>query len=532
MVAKVENVISENEKNFRLLIRGDLKIKIYKHIKGSCVILDVSKKYGIVNIKPGMIIQVDGKFRLPHPQIIRADFPEEIYLLTNDAQFFGRAYSKNISCIRLDKDYHYYLHVISGGIKSKIVQIFPKRSLPIMNALLTGDKSLLQFEDKQLFSLTGTAHVLAVSGLHVGLIALIIYAFIGFIPNKWIKFAIFSLIVIAYVILTGSQPSAERAAVMAIVFLFLKNVSRDVRLLNVTSFCGLMMIIISPELIYSAGFQMSVGSVIGIALLYEPINMFFMKILKISSEYVKWLINSLSISLAAGIAVSPFVAYYFGVYSIISPITNIFAVPFTSLALMFGLIGLIFSYFIPGLAIIYAYAASCFIDLTVWLNRLALKIPFSYIEGDDITFIVVLISASLAYILVSKEIKQFWFRLGFGIIIALVLSNSSGNVSSQKTFFLVRDQYYGILYEGSHMNKLLIADRKPDYFRYKDYSLLKQIRKSQKPLQIYSCGLIGANIQKEIKYSTLININYLTLKEAAAKYGLKNIQQEIRIHRK
>ena len=72
---------------------------------------------------------------------------------------------------------------------------------------------------------------------------------------------------------------------------------------------------------------MSVGSVIGIALLYEPINKFFMKILKISSEYVKWLINSLSISLAAGIAVSPFVAYYFGVYSIISPITNIFAVP-------------------------------------------------------------------------------------------------------------------------------------------------------------------------------------------------------------
>jgi ComEC/Rec2-related protein len=338
--------------------------------------------------------------------------------------------------------------------------------------------------------------------------------------------------VIAYVFLTGSQPSAARAAVMAIVFLFLKNISMDVTLLNVTSFCGLMMIIISPELIYSAGFQMSLGSVIGISLLYNPINKFFLKIFHISSESFTWLISSLSISLAAGSAVSPFVAYYFGVYSIISPITNIFAVPLTSLALMFGLIALIFSFTIPGVGIIYAYSASLFIDITVWINRLALMVPCSYLEGDDITWLVVLISAILAYILVSKEIKQALFRLVLGILMILLLSISRGDSHSQRIYFLVRNQYYGILNNRSNEIKLVIADRKPEYFRYKDFSLLKQLKKSQKPLYIYSCGLIGANIHKEMKYSTLINIDYKTLNEAVRVYGLQNIEQEIRTHNK
>jgi competence protein ComEC len=401
-----------------------------------------------------------------------------------------------------------------------------------MNALLTGDKSLLEFEDKQLFSLTGTAHVLAVSGLHVGLIALIIYAFIGFIPNKWIKFAIFSLIVVAYVIITGSQPSAARAAVMAIIFLFLKNVSRDTTLLNVTSFCGIIMIVLSPELLYSAGFQMSLGSVIGIALLYNPINSFFIRIFNIKAESVNWMIGSLSISLAAGIAVSPFVAYYFGVYSIISPLTNLFAVPFTSLALIFGLIAVMISYVVPGVGIIYAYAASSFIDLTVWLNKLALMIPFSYIEGDNITWIVVLISAALAYIFVSKDIKQTLFRFGFGIILILIFSINRGEEKNQGTSLLVRNQYFGILNESNDRVNLLIADRKPEFFRYKDFSLIKQLKKTQKPLYIYSCGLIGANIHKELESSEIINIDFRTLNEAVRIYGLKNIQQEIRIHHK
>ena len=116
----------------------------------------------------------------------------------------------------------------------------------------------------------------------------------------------------------------SRAGFMAVAYLLVYTVQRKGEPLNIFALVLFFILFFSPEMIYSAGFHMSAGAILGITLFYKPIRNFFKNLFKINNIVYDKVINSFSITFAVSLIVSPIVAYYFNVFSIISPYSSFF----------------------------------------------------------------------------------------------------------------------------------------------------------------------------------------------------------------
>ncbi len=181
----------------------------------------------------------------------------------------------------------------------------------IAMALMLGVKNHLDNEIKHAYSAAGAMHVLAVSGLHVGIIYIILSTVLQVIKRiKWGAGIYFLLLVVGlwmYAMFTGLSPSVMRATTMFSI-IGLKDVfGRKSNVYNSIGISALVLLIADPNFLYSVGFQLSYIAVLGIVYLYKPIyevwdppNIVFEKI---------WAITSVSI--AAQISTFPLTMYYF-----------------------------------------------------------------------------------------------------------------------------------------------------------------------------------------------------------------------------
>ena len=380
-------------------------------------------------------------------------------------------------------------------------------------ALLTGDKSRIDKEIRDLYSFSGTAHVLAVSGLHITVIAWIVYVFLGFVPNKWMKFAIYSVIIILFIFLTGMQASAIRSGLMAIFVMFAYTLERKVSLINVLSFSILVLLILEPYLIYSSGFQMSVASVLGIAFLYKPIKDSLLEMIKTKNPIITYIIESLSVTFSASIIVSPIVAYYFDIYSFVSVFTNLFVIPLTSLAMIFSIIALGFYPLLPALAKYYASASDLMLILSNDINKFALSFPFSYTKGGMTLLISFLISGGMIYVFTAKNMRLFGFRtiaISLAAIAFLVILPRD----KEKTFELYPRQniVFAKIKLKENESLIYLSDRKPKQYPILDFSVLNYLKKLQDNIIVAvdgNCGIALTDALKKIKKIKIIESDFV-----------------------
>ncbi len=146
-----------------------------------------------------------------------------------------------------------------------------------LNAALTGDRSMLTAETRQVFSITGLSHILALSGLHVGIIALIIS--LTLLPLRLaglnnLRTMLTIILLWVFAIMTGLSPSVVRAVIMASVLLVSAMLQRIRAPFNSLCLAALLILLFTPQAIYSIGFQLSFLAVISILLFAEKINPF------------------------------------------------------------------------------------------------------------------------------------------------------------------------------------------------------------------------------------------------------------------
>lgn len=214
----------------------------------------------------------------------------------------------------------------------------------LASALVLGYQENLDDETQATFSRSGTSHILAVSGLHVGIIWLIVSYLLSFLnrnqTQRIIKVILSLLILWSYAMLTGLSPSISRAAIMFSCFALAELIRRDYISLNVLCFSAAMQLVWNPMMIYSIGFQLSYAAVASILLFYKPIrNMFYFK--PKWQRYI-WEISALSIS--AQLLTTPISLYWFGQFPVWFLLSNIVLVPLSSIALGSGLFFLLFSW--------------------------------------------------------------------------------------------------------------------------------------------------------------------------------------------
>ena len=246
----------------------------------------------------------------------------------------------------------------------------------MLKGILLGKRGDVPTETLEIFRNSGTFHVLAVSGLHVGLVAM--FCFVAFskfrvptlpyrIPPKVVSFLTIVAIII-YACLVGFRPSVFRAAFMATLYLFARIIDRDADIYNLLAVAALVLLLINPTQVWDVGFQLSFVAVIAIVYfvpkmqkpiqtLWEiPESVEISTLAKYRKTALKWLVLSYLVTFAAQIGTAPLIAYHFYRAYPLGIIVGPFAVGLVSLIVGVGMASVIGGFIFLPLAKILAVA--------------------------------------------------------------------------------------------------------------------------------------------------------------------------------
>lgn len=198
----------------------------------------------------------------------------------------------------------------------------------IMTAMTLGDKTMLEKETKEIYSETGASHVLALSGLHLGILVGILMVFFG--GKRRFCFESLSLTLVAiwmYVLLTGMSASILRSAIMFTVYVFSFMLNRQSSSLNSLALAAFVLLIVNPLSLWDVSFQMSFMAVLSIVLFYQPLHRLLPDTRFANIRAVKRAWALAVISMVSQIGVAPLVAYYFGRFPVYFLLTNFLVIP-------------------------------------------------------------------------------------------------------------------------------------------------------------------------------------------------------------
>ena len=211
----------------------------------------------------------------------------------------------------------------------------------IVSAMVLGIKDQLPKDLQRTYANAGAMHVLAVSGLHVGILYLIVHfcftqimQWLGW-PKKWILLPVL-LFVWSYVLLTGCGPSAWRAGLMLSLFAIGKQFSHYLNTFNIMAATAFIMLWVNPFQLYDVGFQLSFLALSGI-LVFQPL---VYRLWYCPWKWLDYLWKLVSVGIAAQIATFPIGIYYFHQFPVYSWLSGILVVPAASLILSFSLLGI------------------------------------------------------------------------------------------------------------------------------------------------------------------------------------------------
>lgn len=322
-------------------------------------------KDSVLPPESGQIIRTSQQIQSLHPPTNPGQFNFAKYSHSNN--LFFTIYLSDFDVIGNDNRSS-FLDVFKG-IQHSCLSVFEKylkgEELAIAAALVLGDKSYLTADIKKAYSEAGAMHVLAVSGLHVGLVYLLLsYLFKGLGETRKqviIKTILIVILILFYAGITGFSPSVTRASVMFSLVAIGGIIRRNSSIYNIIFTSAFGMLLWDPSLLFNVSFQLSYIAVIGIIYLHPKIfNLYFPKT---GVGYYLW--SLICLSLSAQIATFPLALYYFGLFPSWFLLTNLVVVPAAMVELGGGF-ALLASHFV-GLGNQIGFIYSEFIRLVNWI---------------------------------------------------------------------------------------------------------------------------------------------------------------------
>lgn len=486
---EVLRIIRRDSLQVRLLVRGMLDTKAFPRLEETTVLLTVFtgrrdevlwKEHNsttlrtialrMEDVQPGTCLYAVVSASFPARAILPTDFDEERYAASLGASFLAQADVRNVAITEERRTVQHFFAMVAQKLERRIDRLFPPETAPFALALLTGNTERLSFETKREYARTGTVHVLAVSGLHIGLLMAIILVPLAFVRQAALRWVLSLLGITAFVLLTGAAPSAIRSAVMAVLFLLAFATQRPARLLNVIALSIVLVLAWEPVLLTSPGFQMSAAAVLGIALTLPMFEHGFLRLLGVRAVIRRRdfpvrsaLATALSITFAASLAVAPIVAWYFGVVSFISPLANLAIVPLSSAAMIYTLASVVFSGFWGYGAELFAQTAhTCLLWMDA-LNHYAAEPRFAALEGRAAFVVSLCLSVSILYCALAVSWRVLAFRAGVvGIAGALVALSLRIDAPLPQVQIIPREQVVAAVVSVNHHCILLLQDRRHD----------------------------------------------------------------------
>jgi competence protein ComEC len=231
-----------------------------------------------------------------------------------------------------------------------IYQIFPDPEASLLAGILLGNDNGLPASLQQAYKNTGTAHIIAISGFNIAIIAGLFVALFGRLLGKR-KGAILAVIgIILYTVLVGATASVVRAAIMGGLAIFARQFGRRQNGLVTLSFTAALMAIFNPLILWDVGFQLSFAATLGLILYAQPLEDWAVRLISrfAPSEKAKKIAGPISslvlFTLAAQLTTLPIMAYQFGRVSLVSLVANPFILPVQPLVMILGGLALLLSF--------------------------------------------------------------------------------------------------------------------------------------------------------------------------------------------
>jgi competence protein ComEC len=322
----------------------------------------------------GDVLKIKGKLKTP---AIFEEFNYKNYLAKDG--IYSVAYWPKIEILERDKGNIVYstLFKFKNKMIESIEKIMPFPEASLLEGLVLGNRQIFSESLKESLNITGTSHIVAVSGMNIVIISeLLMFLLIGCGLRRGQAFYFILTLIFLFIIMVGAPASAIRAGIMGGILLFAQKIGRLNNAGRAMIFAGAAMLAFNPLLLrYDVGFQLSFLAVFGLIYIKPILDGWLAKLIKKSE--LSGILQIITTTLAAQIAVLGILIYNFGRISFISPIVNVLVVPLltgiTAIILVFSGATFIWS-FLGKILVWPAYFATTYIlRLIEWFS----KIPFA-----------------------------------------------------------------------------------------------------------------------------------------------------------
>ena len=330
----------------RILISAVRKDSTYVPATGEVIIYHKLSE----NLQPGEVVWIQGSPATIPPPKNPNEFNYQRFL-ANQQIYHSHFVDNKVE--RLGKQNHSPIYnwvlQLTSNIQDKMDRyILTPHSNQIAKALLLGQNKYVDKEVSEAYVTAGTMHVLAVSGLHVGIVYGFFFLFIKpyqlSAKKRILYLSGIILIIWIYALITGMSPSVSRAATMFTLMGLAQMKARSPSIYNSLALSALILMVFDPYIFYSVGFQLSYLAVLGIVLLQPKISELWQPRNKVSKYF--WDITSVGI--AAQLATFPISVHYFHVFPTYFMFSNLVAIPGAFLIMTFGIPFMLLSFVEPA----------------------------------------------------------------------------------------------------------------------------------------------------------------------------------------
>lgn len=303
----------------------------------------------------------------------------------------------------------------------------------VLRAMILGYRSEIPWEQNQRFARTGTLHVFAISGLHVGIVAMFVIFGLRMAGVSRLSYVLFlSPALMMFVVCTGLKASAIRAGLMAVLFWLGPFLYRRPDTRAAISLAALLILWVAPGQLRTIGFVFSFLIVIGIVALYPLLYAPFVRLglpdpWAVVEETVghrrrmkvwRWFAALVAVSVAAWLMSMPLTAYYFNLMSPGGLVANLFVMPAATVLVLLGMASLAVGWLLPW--------------VSGWINEVASWVVHALLAAIDVLYAlpaswwfvvappvagVVFFYALLSGVVFRKALGRFWWS----VVVALVL---------------------------------------------------------------------------------------------------------------
>ena len=344
------------------------------------------------------------------------------------------------------------LNCLRVHLKMRLEALFPAPYAELASALVLGFRKNIPREIQDAFIQTGTAHLIAISGLNISLVAGLFYVLNQiFGIRRGVNLFLSAVFVVLYTILAGASFPVLRAGIMGIMVLLGFLMGQERNLKSALFFAFFVLLIFNPAALFHASFQLSFIAMAALIFILPRLEKMilpapveesfpFSRIRSFLGRIQRSLIQTLFASIAATMGMFPILSFYFHLFSFVGFLANLIVVPVCTIGIALSLILLVLDFICAPLAIWFQFLPLIFLKLEIWLVQFFSHIPagFVYIPSPPPLAFFLYYGFLAAWLFLPAKWVRAWIRsaclAGVGVT-SLVFSVCWQGPSSHFTFF-------------------------------------------------------------------------------------------------